>query len=191
MGTLAEASRLDNVWTCLSWWGALDVSIAVAASDPSRLLLGSDPPYGHMVTGLAQTVLVARALGLDDDAVRGIVGGNAQRLLDPTARPAPVVAPPSPSEAPDLLGGLPLALRRCYLGLLAAVAAAWSGGEPASYYRFAEQSLEPGAVPDSLAASAAGIRASVDLARALHEAGAREQSYAVGTVALTQALTAR
>ncbi|MCW2927571.1 MAG: hypothetical protein JWM86_1539 [Thermoleophilia bacterium] len=55
------ASELPNLWVCLSWWGPLDVSYALQWVPPERLVHGSDPPYGHAVTGLAQTVLVERA----------------------------------------------------------------------------------------------------------------------------------
>jgi predicted TIM-barrel fold metal-dependent hydrolase len=75
------AAELDNVFTCLSWWGPHDVSLALTFTDPARIVVGTDPPYGNVVVGFTQAIRVARALGLDDHAVRAILGGTATDML--------------------------------------------------------------------------------------------------------------
>ncbi len=186
----AAACELPNLWVCLSWWGPHDVSLALQWVPPERLVHGSDPPYGHVVSGLAQTVLVARALGMDDGPLGAVMGGTAARLLDPDTEHRAPAAPRPSAEVRDLLAESALPLRRAYLALLSAVACDWKGGDPLPYLQFAEQALEPTLVDDSIAGAVEQLRDDIDLARALHGGDATSEARTIGIGALTRALTA-
>ena len=58
----------------------LDVISLVGRVPPGRIVFGSDPPYGRPLLGLFLTVRAAAAIG--PDALRGVLGGTIQAVLD-------------------------------------------------------------------------------------------------------------
>jgi predicted TIM-barrel fold metal-dependent hydrolase len=80
-----------------SWFNPLDAFALLARVPAERVVFGSDPPYGRVITGLFHVLRVAAALRLEPDTVRGMIGGTALDLLEgrplakPTAPPAPQV----------------------------------------------------------------------------------------------------
>ncbi len=76
-----------------SIFGPLDMIELFARVPPERILFGSDPPYGRPFLALYLTLRVARMSGLDDAAVRRVLGGTAEAILsgaDPSAPSRPI-----------------------------------------------------------------------------------------------------
>ncbi len=86
---LAHAGRGDAraLAASLDAWPdvMLDTSLAaladLAALPPSRLVFGSDRPYGDHGTALALVAAAARVAGWSDDEASGVMGGNLRRAL--------------------------------------------------------------------------------------------------------------
>src|SRR3954449_3335533 len=57
----------------------LDLLSLLGRVPAERVIFGSDPPYGHPLTGLYLTLRAAAAAGLDEGAVRAMLGGTAAR----------------------------------------------------------------------------------------------------------------
>lgn len=75
---LAELARgRDGVWFDTSLASLVDV----VELPPSRLLFGSDRPYGEHASAIQLLALARRLAGWDDDEMRAILGGNARRLI--------------------------------------------------------------------------------------------------------------
>ena len=47
-----------------------------------RIVFASDPPYGRPASSLYMALRVARQAGLDEEAVRGLLGGTMAALID-------------------------------------------------------------------------------------------------------------
>ncbi len=71
---------------------AMDVLELMARVPIERIVLASDPPYGRPASGLYLALRVAVRAGLDDAAVRGLLGGTMAGLMDGHGLPA-VTAP--------------------------------------------------------------------------------------------------
>ncbi|MDX6647836.1 MAG: uncharacterized protein QOK40_3563, partial [Miltoncostaeaceae bacterium] len=78
-----------------SCFSPLDLVSLLARVPAERVLFGSDPPYGHPLPGLYLALRAAAAAGLDETAVRGMLGGTAALVLsgDPPPAPAPARGP--------------------------------------------------------------------------------------------------
>ena len=74
-----------------SVFGPLDLLELFARVPVERIVYGSDPPYGKPSLGLYVTVRCANAAGLDDTAMRALLGGTMRAVLDgdTPARPTP------------------------------------------------------------------------------------------------------
>lgn len=78
------ADALDghpNVLFDTAWWFPADVLALFALVAPGRIVFGSDTPYGHPALSAVITLRCARAVGLDDDQIRAVMGGQLERLL--------------------------------------------------------------------------------------------------------------
>ncbi|HEX2104227.1 MAG TPA: amidohydrolase family protein [Solirubrobacteraceae bacterium] len=76
-----DAAQLPNLFFDTAWWLVADHLQLYATIPPARILYASDMPYGP---GLATAFIfqrVARAVGLDPDAMRAIAGGQLARLM--------------------------------------------------------------------------------------------------------------
>ena len=77
----------------ISCFFPLDVIELLARAPIERIVFASDPPYGLPATSLYMALRVAAHAGLDEAAVRGMLGGTIAGLIDghglpPVTRPA-------------------------------------------------------------------------------------------------------
>jgi predicted TIM-barrel fold metal-dependent hydrolase len=111
-GMLTDAlSDHPGVLYDVSCFSAIDVLALYARVPAERIVFGSDPPYGHTVTGLYGALRIAAAVGLDEAATRLMLGGTVGALLD--GRGLPPTTPPRGTPDVTLLG--PLARVYVYL----------------------------------------------------------------------------
>jgi uncharacterized protein len=90
---LAHAAITDLAWIAdgldahpnilfdTAWWSPLDLLALFALVPPGRILFGSDTPFGHPALNAIITLRCARAVGLTDAQLRGVMGGQLERLL--------------------------------------------------------------------------------------------------------------
>jgi uncharacterized protein len=76
----------------ISCFFPLDVIELLARAPIERIVFASDPPYGLPASSLYMALRVAAHAGLDEDAVRGMLGGTIGGLFDGRGLP-PVSAP--------------------------------------------------------------------------------------------------
>ena len=79
------AGALDehpNVLFDTAWWAPVDLLALFALVPPGRIVFGSDAPFGHPVLNAVVTLRCARAVGLGEAQVRGVMGEQLGRLLD-------------------------------------------------------------------------------------------------------------
>jgi hypothetical protein len=88
----------------ISCFFALDVIELLARVPIERIVFASDPPYGRPASGLYLALRVAMHAGLDDAAVRGLLGGTIAGLIDGHGLPA--VTPPRRGSTITLAGRL-------------------------------------------------------------------------------------
>jgi len=79
-----------------SCFHAIDVLALFSRVPAERIVFGSDPPYGRPASGLYLALRAAHAEGLDDGALRAMLGGNMESLFDGTGLP-----PKSPPRGGD------------------------------------------------------------------------------------------
>ncbi len=70
-------------------FAGFDVLELFARVPAERIVFATDPPYGHPPTGLYGILRITRALGLDEAAVRLVLGETKAGLLDGKGLPAP------------------------------------------------------------------------------------------------------
>ncbi len=88
----------------ISCFFALDVIELLARAPIERIVFASDPPYGLPAASLYMALRVAVHAGLDEAAVRGMLGGTIAGLLDGHGLPA--VTPPRRGDSIALSGRL-------------------------------------------------------------------------------------
>src|ERR1700686_446281 len=88
----------------ISCFFALDVVELLARAPIERIVFASDPPYGRPSSGLYLALRVAAHAGLDEAAVRGLLGGTMAGLVDGHGLPA--VTPPRRGPSITLAGRL-------------------------------------------------------------------------------------
>lgn len=92
-----------NVFIDTSWWNAIDLLALFTLVPPGQILFASDSPYGSVVQGAICTLRCALQAGLDAEQVRGVAGGQLERLLasEPPLDLGP--APGAPTSPVDVL----------------------------------------------------------------------------------------
>jgi hypothetical protein len=70
-----------NLFFDTSWWGASDLLALLALMPPGQVLFGSDAPYGTPAFGATMALRYGRQVGLGEDQLRTIGGGQLERLL--------------------------------------------------------------------------------------------------------------
>ncbi|HEV3071062.1 MAG TPA: amidohydrolase family protein [Solirubrobacteraceae bacterium] len=81
----------------ISCFFALDVVELLARVPIERIVFASDPPYGRPSSGLYLALRIATHAGLDEAAVRGLLGGTMADLVDGRGLPAVTPARRGPS----------------------------------------------------------------------------------------------
>src|SRR5580765_1307212 len=120
-----------------SVWSPIDLLSVFHVFSPEQIVYASDFPYGQQPSSLLIALRTAKASGLDEDDLRAMLAGNAQRIadgeppLEPTApkgggtfsQPMALarihqylsMAPPLLwTRQPDTVGVIGLALNACY-----------------------------------------------------------------------------
>jgi hypothetical protein len=88
----------------ISCFFALDVVELLARVPIERVVFASDPPYGRPSSGLYLALRVATHAGLDESAVRGLLGGTMAGMVD--GRGLPAITPPRRGASITLAGRL-------------------------------------------------------------------------------------
>jgi predicted TIM-barrel fold metal-dependent hydrolase len=125
-----------GVYFDTSAWSPIDLLDFFRQVSPEQVLYASDFPYGQQPSSLLIALRTARLAGLDDDQVRGMLAGNANRIADaePPLEPTPakgsdtftqpmvlarihqylsMATPLLWTRQPDTVGVLGLALNAC------------------------------------------------------------------------------
>jgi uncharacterized protein len=74
-----------------SVWSPIDLLSVFRVFSPEQIVYASDYPYGQQPTSLLITLRTARASGLDEEDLRGVLAGNADRIAagEPPLEPTP------------------------------------------------------------------------------------------------------
>ena len=76
-----DAADLPNLFFDTAWWSASDLQALLALVPPGQVLMASDAPYSTPAWGATATLRHALQVGLDSDQIRGVLGGQAARLV--------------------------------------------------------------------------------------------------------------
>src|SRR3954454_4324746 len=77
-----DARELPNLYFDTSWWAAADVMALFALVPPGQMLFASDAPYGTPAQHAMFVLRCAVQAGLSDDQIRGVMGGQIERLVE-------------------------------------------------------------------------------------------------------------
>jgi hypothetical protein len=114
-----------NLFFDTAWWSPSDLQTLLALVPPGQVLMASDAPYGTPAWGASSALRHALQVGLDHDQVRGVLGGQAERLVK-----GDELLDLGPAPGPGKLPQDPL-LDRVYAFLLSALGQMFNGVEPA------------------------------------------------------------
>lgn len=76
-----EIGRYPNLFIDTSWWNPTDLAALIALVPPSHLLYATDLPYFSPFMIATMITRYAYQVGLGDDQVSAILGGQAERVL--------------------------------------------------------------------------------------------------------------
>ena len=76
-----DAQRLPNLYFDTSWWSPADVLAVCGLVPPGQILFASDAPYGSPLQHSLFVIRCALASGMTDEQVRGVLGGQVERLV--------------------------------------------------------------------------------------------------------------
>ncbi len=83
LGWIAPAAaELPNLLFDTAWWQVGDMLALFTTIPPGRIVYGSDMPYGDPLLHGWMMVRCAQAVGLGEDALASITGGQLGRVLD-------------------------------------------------------------------------------------------------------------
>ena len=120
-----ETPDHPNLFFDTSWWSPSDVQALFALVAPGQILMASDAPYGSPTWATVMSARNALQVGLDAEQTRGVLGGQALRLVNGEE---PLDLGPAPGV--DELSRDPL-LDRVYSSLMSALGQMFQGVEPA------------------------------------------------------------
>ena len=115
---------LPNLYFDTAWWNVADLLMLFARVPPGQILYASDMPYGMPEFHGTALLRCAAAVGLGDEAVRAIAGGQLARILA-REEPHDMGAAPGPPADPGAVAGPRVAQH-----LAGAVSRAFGGGDP-------------------------------------------------------------
>jgi uncharacterized protein len=118
-----HAADFANLYFDTSWWNPADVWALFRMVRPSQILYASDIPFASPAEGIVLTGRIAIQAGLSPEQVRGVMGGQLDRLV---AHGDPLDLGPTPGEVDPL----PPELERLYVTLLTAVEPMLRGVDP-------------------------------------------------------------
>jgi uncharacterized protein len=156
----------------ISCFFPLDVIELLARVPIERIVFASDPPYGLPATSLYMALRVAAHAGLDETALRGMLGGTIAGLLD--GHGLPPVTPPRRGPSITLSGRL----ARVY-GYGSLAGPAMFAGIPDQAHAMLEMALaacrdpDPGGVGEALETIEAALSAASALLQLQSEDGTR------------------
>ena len=89
-GLAAAFSGHKGVFFDTSTWSAVDLLSFFRLVPPEQVVYASDYPYGQQPSSLLIALRTARASGLDDDDLRNLLAGNANRIAagEPAVEPS-------------------------------------------------------------------------------------------------------
>ena len=119
-----ETPDHPNLFFDTSWWSPADVQALFALVAPGQILMASDAPYGSPTWATVMSGRNALQVGLDADQTRGVLGGQALRLVNGEE---PLDLGPAPGV--EGLSRDPL-LDRVYSSLMSALGQMFQGVEP-------------------------------------------------------------
>jgi predicted TIM-barrel fold metal-dependent hydrolase len=115
--------EFDNVYFDTSWWNPADLWALFRMVPSDRILYASDVPFASPAEGLILTGRIAVQAGLSPEQIRGVMGGQIERL---TAHADPLELGSAPGDAEPLAPEL----ERLYVTLLTAVEPMLRGEDP-------------------------------------------------------------
>src|SRR3954451_19510463 len=118
-----RADEFPNVYFDTSWWNPADLWALFRLVPPGRTLYASDIPSASPAEGLVLTGRIALQAGLTPEQMRGVMGGQLERLV---AHEEPLDLGP----APDGVEPLAPELERLYVTLLTAFEPMLRGEDP-------------------------------------------------------------
>jgi uncharacterized protein len=119
-----ETPDHPNLFFDTAWWSPSDLGTLLALVAPGQVLMASDAPYGTPAWGAVAALRHTLQLGLSGDQVRGVLGGQAARLVRGDD-PLDLGPPPGPDRlSHDLL------LDRVHSFLMSALGQMFHGIEP-------------------------------------------------------------
>ena len=77
-----ELPRHPNVFIDTAWWNPADIIATFALCPPANVVWASDSPYGLPLVAASQTMRCALQAGLSAEQLRGVMGGQMERMLD-------------------------------------------------------------------------------------------------------------
>lgn len=126
LGAIANAvGDAHNVFFDTAWWQVSDLIALFCEIAPGQILHASDMPYGPGMFAAWADLRLASAVGLGEDAVRSIMGGQLARLV---AGEEPLDMGPPPGV--EALGPRLPGAERAIAHLTAAVHASFRGFDP-------------------------------------------------------------
>jgi len=118
-----RVEEFPNVYFDTSWWNPADLWALFRLVPPGRILYASDIPFASPAEGLVLTGRIALQAGLTPEQMRGVMGGQLERLV---AHEEPLDLGP----VPDGVEPLAPELERLYVTLLTAVEPMLRGEDP-------------------------------------------------------------
>jgi uncharacterized protein len=90
-----ELPSHPNLFIDTAWWNPADIIAMFALCPPANIVWASDSPYGLPLIAATQAMRCAFQAGLSPEQVRGVMGGQAERMLD-GEEPLDLGPPPGP-----------------------------------------------------------------------------------------------
>ena len=75
------AQNYPNLYFDTSWWLSSDLQALFALVPPGQILMASDSPYSPPAFGATMAMRHGLQVGLQPDQIRGVLGGQAARLV--------------------------------------------------------------------------------------------------------------
>jgi len=118
-----RAREFENLFFDTSWWNPADLWALFRLVPAGRILYASDIPFSSPAEGVILTGRIAVQAGLSPEQIRGVMGGQLERLV---AHEEPLEL----GSAPEVVDPLPPELERLYVTLLTAVEPMLRGTDP-------------------------------------------------------------